>query len=115
MTEVIAEQTDFDRFNIKAIYLIGSTLQAEAGPASDLDLMIHTDGDEWQRELISAWIDGWSRSLAEVNYERTGYRLKEGLIDLHFVSTAGINDKNDSFASMVGSLENEAQLIKKAR
>lgn len=113
MAKVIAEHIDFERFEIKAIYIIGSTERASAGPESDLDLLIQTDGNERKKELIRTWIDGWSKSLAEINYERTGHRLKEGLIDLHLVTTEDLKKGKDSFSAMVGNLENAARLIKK--
>ena len=114
MAELIAEQADFDTMNIQAIYVIGSVQQGNAGPASDLDLLIHTDGNARQRELIRIWIDGWSKSLAEINYERTGYKAKDGLIDLHLVSSEDFSRNKSSFATMIGSLDNSATLLKKA-
>ncbi|MBS3769590.1 MAG: nucleotidyltransferase domain-containing protein [Bacteroidales bacterium] len=111
MAHVIAQRADFKRFGIKAIYIIGSTQEGTAGAGSDLDLLIHADADERQRELIKAWIDGWSKCLAEVNYERTGYQVKD-LIDLHLVTTRELKDKKDSFAAMVGRHENAAKLIR---
>ncbi|MGM0530283.1 MAG: nucleotidyltransferase domain-containing protein [Bacteroidota bacterium] len=111
MAYVIAQRADFKKFGIKAIYVIGSTQEGTAGAGSDLDLLIHTDADEQQRELIKTWIDGWSKCLAEVNYEKTGYMVKE-LIDLHLVTTKELNDKRDSFATMVGRHENSAKLIR---
>lgn len=112
MACVIAERTDFERFGIRAIYIIGSTQEGTAGAGSDLDLLIHADADERQRELIKTWIDGWSKCLAEVNYERTGYHVN-ALIDLHLVTTEELKNKKDSFAAMVGSHENSAKLIRK--
>lgn len=41
MAEKISEKLDLKRFGVKAIYLIGSTKNANAGPASDIDLMLH--------------------------------------------------------------------------
>ena len=112
MAYAIAEQADFERLGIKAIYVIGSTQEATAGAASDLDLLIHTDADERQKELIKTWMDGWSKSLAEVNYERTGYHIKS-LIDLHFVTTEELKDKKNSFAAMVGNHEHSAKPVRK--
>jgi hypothetical protein len=113
MARVIAEHADIKQFNIKAIYIIGSTQEAKAGPASDLDLLVQTDANARERELIRTWLDGWSRSLAEINYERTGFRLKDGLIDIHFVTTEEIRNKKGSYASMIGSTDDAAELIKK--
>lgn len=112
MAYIIADQADFEWFGIKAIYIIGSTQEGTAGAGSDLDLLIHSDADDRRKELLKTWIDGWSKSLAEVNYERTGYRVKE-LIDLHIVTTKELKDRKNSFAVMVGNIENAAKLIRK--
>lgn len=112
MSFAIAERANFKWFGIKAMYLIGSTQEGTAGAGSDLDLLIHTDADERQREFIKIWIDGWSKALAEINYEKTGYELKS-LIDLHLVTTEELQNKKDSFAAMVGSLEESAKLLRR--
>ena len=43
---IIAEKTNFDIYGIKAMYIIGSTKNRNAGPASDIDLMVHFAGTE---------------------------------------------------------------------
>ncbi|MBN1340709.1 MAG: hypothetical protein JXA03_15375, partial [Bacteroidales bacterium] len=40
MCELIAEKADMKKYGIKGIYVIGSTKTTEAGPASDIDLLI---------------------------------------------------------------------------
>ena len=55
------------RFGVKGIYLFGSTKNATAGPQSDIDLMIHFDGDNKQRQDLLVWLEGWSLSLSEIN------------------------------------------------
>lgn len=111
MAEKIADKIDFKRFGVAAVYLIGSTKTAEAGPASDIDIMVHFRGDESQRSELKAWIEGWSLCLAEINYTKTGYSQTEGLIDLHIITDDDIS-KRDSYASMIGALHNSARLLK---
>jgi len=41
MAEEIAALMDAERFGVKAVYLIGSTKNVNAGPQSDIDLIIH--------------------------------------------------------------------------
>jgi len=55
--------------------------RAAARPGSDIDLLVHFAGTEEQRRDLQLWLEGWSLSLAEMNYLRTGYR-SEGLIDV---------------------------------
>jgi len=45
----IAGLADFDKFGIEAMYLAGSTKNANAGPGSDIDLIIHFTGDASQK------------------------------------------------------------------
>ncbi|MEZ5000223.1 MAG: nucleotidyltransferase domain-containing protein [Bacteroidales bacterium] len=59
MVENIADKTDFKYYGLKAMYVIGSTKEANAGPGSDIDLLIHFNGTEYQK-LFKAWIDGWN-------------------------------------------------------
>ena len=111
MVHKIAEKLDFGKMGVEAVYLIGSTKNATCGPASDIDLLINFRGDDSQEKELRAWINGWSLCLSELNYLKTGYR-SEGLIDLHLVTDKDIEEKN-SFASMIGSVNNGAQLIRK--
>jgi len=113
MARLIADGMDLDRMGVVAVYLIGSTKDAKAGPASDLDLLVHFTGDAEQKMLLRYWIDGWSRCLTATNYERTGYHIKGGMIDLHVISSAELKDKKSSFAAMIGSIDNSAWLLRK--
>jgi hypothetical protein len=99
-----------DEFDVKGIYVFGSVKNATAGPGSDLDLIVHFDGSEEQREKLSLWLDGWSRSLAEFNYLRTGYR-SDGLLDVHFVTDADIENQT-SYASKIGAVTDAARPLK---
>lgn len=89
MAERLAETLDAPRFGVKAMYVTGSVCKGTAGPASDLDLLVHFVGSEEQRAGLLLWIDGWSRSLAEVNFLRTGY-TSDALIDVDFVTDEDI-------------------------
>ena len=41
MAETIVDQMDKKAFDVKAVYIFGSTKNANAGPESDIDLLIH--------------------------------------------------------------------------
>jgi len=111
MAEKVAKKIDLKRFGVKAIYLIGSTKNADAGPASDIDLMLHLESQEMKKSELIAWMEGWSLCLAEINFIKTGYMVNEGLIDLHLITDQDI-EQNDSFASMIGSVNNSARLLR---
>lgn len=111
MAERISYLMDFDKLGVKAVYLIGSTKNATAGPASDIDLLIHHRADEQQLNCLKSWLDGWSLCLAEENFQRTGYQT-EGLIDLHLITDADLNNKT-SFAVMIGAVTDPARLLRR--
>jgi predicted nucleotidyltransferase len=107
MAEKIAGSLDSERFGVKGIYVFGSVKNAASGPGSDLDLIVHFSGSDEQREHLLMWLDGWSRSLAEVNYLRTGYR-SDGLLDVHVVTDSDI-EKQTSYAAKIGAVTDAAR------
>lgn len=106
MAERIAARLDPKRFGVKNIYLFGSTNNGTAGPGSDIDLLVHFVGDEQQREELMNWLNGWSLSLAEMNYLKTGYQ-SEGLLDVHIVTDEDIARKT-AFAAKIGAITDPA-------
>ncbi len=107
MAECIAAHLDAERFGLKAVYLIGSTKNATAGPASDIDLLVHFGGNDEQRRALLQWCEGWSEALAEVNYLRTGYRT-DGLLDVHIITDGDIA-KRSSYAVKIGAVTDAAR------
>jgi hypothetical protein len=110
MAERIAAELDPEQFGVKGIYLFGSANNATAGPGSDIDLLVHFQGNETQREELAKWLEGWSLCLAEINYLKTGY-ASDGLLDVHFVSDEDIADKT-SFALKIGAVTDPAHPLK---
>jgi hypothetical protein len=101
MAQRIAALIDPLRHGVKAAYVFGSTKNGTAGPSSDIDLLLHVEGDDGRRRELALWLDGWSQSLAEANYLRTGYRT-DGLLDVHYVTDADIAGGTNAFASKSG-------------
>ena len=66
----IGEELDPKIYGIKAIYLIGSTKTGEAGPASDIDLIVHFEGTEEQKEKLLSWFDEKGKKLDQENKTR---------------------------------------------
>ncbi len=104
--EAIASQLDAKRFGIEGIYLFGSTKNATAGPQSDIDLLIHMNGNEKQRDDLLAWMEGWSLSLSEINLRRTGYRT-DGLLDINLITNEDIKNRT-SYAVKIGAVTDGA-------
>ena len=108
MAQRIAALIDATRFGVKAAYVFGSTKNGTAGPASDIDLLLHVEGDDDRRRELAVWLDGWSQSLAEVNYLRTGYQ-SDGLLDVHCVTDADIAGGGHPFAAKIGAVTDAAR------
>lgn len=112
MAQKLADRMDMYLLNIESVYIIGSTKEATAGPGSDIDLLVYFRGSEEQKRRLIDWIDGWSCALEEINHEKTGYNLKEGIIDLHIITDEDIKNKT-SYAVMIDSIHNSAKLLRK--
>lgn len=110
MAERIAQRLDAEGLGVKGAYIIGSTNNGTAGPGSDIDLIIHTDGDLEQRVRLLQWLEGWSQALAEINYLKTGY-TSEGLLDVHIISDEDVARKT-SFAIKIGAITDPAMPLK---
>lgn len=96
IAEQLASRLDTRRFGVKGVYLFGSTSTGTAGPGSDIDLLIHFEGSKTQRKSLEDWLEGWSMSLAEINYMKSGYRMDK-MLDVHIITDEDIRNK-DSFA-----------------
>ncbi len=107
MAERIAAQLSPDRYGVHGFYVFGSTKNATAGPASDIDVLIHFRGADAQREILEQWLDGWSRCLSEINYLRTGYET-DGLLDVHIVTDEDIAQRT-SYAAKIDAITDPAR------
>ncbi len=99
--EEIAEALDPEIYGIESIYLIGSTKDGSAGPASDIDLLVHFKGTEEQREKLQAWFEEWGKKIDEENKQRTGIATGD-LLDVHIITDEDIKKKT-SWASHITS------------
>jgi hypothetical protein len=109
MVQKIASEMDPQRFGIKAFYLFGSTKNATAGPASDIDILLHFQGSPQQEAELLLWLEGWSRCLSEMNFLRTGYRT-DGLLDIHIVTDREIAERS-SFAVKIDAITDPARKL----
>jgi len=109
MAQKIAAELDGQQFGVNAFYLFGSTKNATAGPASDIDLLLHFQGNAQQKGELLLWLEGWSQCLAEINFLRTGYR-SDGLLDVHLITDADIEERS-SFAVKVNAVTDPARKL----
>jgi len=106
MAEKIAFKLDLEAYSIKGIYLFGSTCSCTARLNSDIDLLIHFDGTEIQKQELTVLLKGWSLALSEINYLKTGYQ-SDGLLDIHYITDRDIENK-DSYATKINSVYDPA-------
>jgi hypothetical protein len=109
MAERMAAVVDAERFGLRAIYLFGSAKNATAGPASDIDLIVHDDGGEAHRQAMRDWLDGWSAALTELNYLRTGVRAAR-FVDPYFVTDAEVAAR-EGIAAKIDAVTDSAKLL----
>ncbi len=107
MAERIASDLDPKLYGVKALYLFGSTKNGTAGPASDIDLLVHIDCTPEQKSCLESWFRGWGMSLAEVNFLRTGYKV-DNLIDVHYVTDEDIAERS-SYAAKIDAVTDAAR------
>lgn len=107
----IAESLDMELYGVKAIYLFGSTDNGNPGMGSDIDLLLHVDGNEEQTKQLEKLLEGWSRALARINFLQTGYDTDK-LLDIHFVTDKSISE-GESFSSKINSTVEPATLLRR--
>jgi predicted nucleotidyltransferase len=101
MAKQLAAELDPQRYGVVALYLLGSTKNATAGEGSDIDLLLHFRGTTQQEKELRSRLGVWSRRLAEMNHERTGYR-SDGLLDVHWITDSDIK-RRTSYAVRIGA------------
>jgi len=106
MAEQIAAELPRAEMGVAGLYLTGSTRNALAGPASDIDLLVHFRGSDEQLASLRGWLDRWSRALSRVNRRRTG-QVTEGLLDIHIITDEDIA-RQTSYASKITSRDDRA-------
>jgi len=108
--EKLASKLDPNRFGVIGFYVFGSTKNGTARAESDIDVLIHFRGSESQKQELKLWLEGWSLSLAQINFVRTGHKTS-GLLDVHIVTDKDISDR-DSFAIKIGAITDAARPLR---
>ncbi len=86
--EALAGALDAARFGVSAVYLGGSTEAGQAGPGSDIDLLIVFHGTEAQRAHLTHWLEGWSLCLGELALQQTGCGFVNGILNIQWTAQA---------------------------
>jgi hypothetical protein len=110
MAERIAAEAETARFGVRGIWVFGSAKNGTARAASDLDLLIHVDGDREHSRALGLWLDGWSACLAEINYMKTGIRL-QGILDVQYLTDEDVR-RGSGFASKIHAVTDAARPLR---
>ena len=99
MAERVAYHCGGQRWGVRGVYYLDESESAEIDPAAPIRLVLHFLGGGRQRKEIETWLQGWSLSLAEMNYFRTGFH-SEGLLDVHFLTDEKVRGERDVAARL---------------
>ena len=94
MAERIAYHCGGQPWGVRGVYLLDETEAGEVNPDSPIKLIVHFLGNGRQRKELETWLQGWSLSLAEMNYFRTGFH-SEGLLDVRYLTDEKIHGEKD--------------------
>jgi pyruvate,water dikinase len=99
MAERIAYHCGAQPFGVRGVYVLDESEDRDLVPDSPVKLVIHFQGNGRQRKELETWLQGWSLSLAEMNYFRTGFH-SEGLLDIHFLTDEKVRGEKDVAARL---------------
>jgi len=94
MAERIAYHCGGQPWGVRGVYFLDESDGKEIDPAGPIKLIIHFLGGGRQRKELETWLQGWSLSLAEMNYFRTGFH-SEGLLEVHYLTDEKIRGEKD--------------------
>jgi hypothetical protein len=94
MAERIAFHCGGQPWGVRGVYYLDESDGRDFDPSGPLKLVVHFTGTGRQRKELETWLQGWSQSLAEVNYLRTGFHA-DGLLELHFLTDEKIRGEKD--------------------
>jgi len=94
MAERIAYHCGAQKWGVRGVYFVDTSDAGGADPASPIKLVFHFLGNSKQRKELETWLHGWSLSLAEMNYFRTGFH-SEGLLDVHYLTDEEVRSEKD--------------------
>ncbi|HUT08565.1 MAG TPA: pyruvate, phosphate dikinase, partial [Candidatus Latescibacteria bacterium] len=109
MAERIAYHCGGQPWGVRGVYLLDETEAGEVSPDSPIKLIVHFLGSARQRKALEIWLQGWSLSLAEMNYFRTGFH-SEGLLDVRYLTDEKIRGEKDVAARIKAPSDSAREL-----
>jgi len=99
MAERIAFHCGGPPWGVRGVFYLDDKEGRDADPGDPIRLVIHFTGGGRQRKELETWLQGWSLSLAEMNYFRTGFH-SEGLLDVHYLTDEKLRGEKDVAARL---------------
>ncbi len=109
MAERIAYHCAGQPWGIRGVYYLDESDGGEVDPSGPIRLVVHFLGGGRQRKELETWLQGWSLSLAEMNYFRTGFH-SDGLLEVHFLTDEKIRGEKDVAARIKASSDSVREL-----
>ncbi len=94
MAERIAFHCGGQPWGVLGVYYLDESDGRDFDPSGPIKLVIHFAGTGRQRKELETWLNGWSLSLAEMNYFRTGFH-SDGLLDVQILTDEKIRGERD--------------------
>jgi len=111
LVEQFADELDASRHGVVALYLLGSTKNGDAGPDSDIDVILHVRADDAQRGALDEVLARWDTHARDTHEQRTGRRSSSVGIDAHIVTDDDIA-RRTSFAVKLDSHTDRAEPVR---
>jgi|YNPMSStandDraft_2_1061718.scaffolds.fasta_scaffold00117_16 predicted nucleotidyltransferase len=109
--EKMVSKLNPSKFGIKGIYLYGTVFTKSASDTSDVDILVHYDGNPRNKELMEAWFEPWNFLLQDIIYINTGFRRPKPL-DVHYITDSELVEENYYFREIMKKpKENSCKLI----
>ena len=99
MAERIAHHCGQLGWGVRRVFFIDESGAGEAGPDSPIRLAVLVAGGGRHRKELETWLQGWSQSLAEMNYLRTGFHA-DGLLDVLYLTDEKVRGEKDVAARL---------------
>lgn len=112
LVERFADELDASRHGVVALYLLGSTKNADAGPDSDIDVILHVRADTSQRRALDEVLARWDEHARDTHEQKTGRRSSSVGIDAHVITDRDIA-RRTSFAVKLDSHTDRAELLRR--
>lgn len=101
---------NFVKYGVKGIYLFGTVYHRTAKESSDVDLLVHYDGNPENLIRLKAWFDPWNYLLQEIIFNTTGFRLKKAL-DIYYITDAECHEGNYYYIEIINSAKKNSMKL----